>query len=62
MKVKNGNIIHIPKTNLAYIESHKLVINDMTCLFFNECQNVYDLAHILRIMIMNIYILSNIKR
>ena len=40
-KVKNGNIIHISKTNLAYIEPHKLVINDITYLFFNECQNVY---------------------
>ena len=40
-KVKNGNIIHISKTNLAYIEPHKLVINDITYLFFNECKNVY---------------------
>ena len=40
-KVKNGNIIHISKTNLAYIEPHKLIINDITYLFFNECQNVY---------------------
>ncbi len=40
-KVKNGNIINISKTNLAYIEPHKLVINDITYLFFNECQNVY---------------------
>ena len=34
----NGNI---PKTNIAYIEPHKLVINNITYLFFNECENVY---------------------
>lgn len=40
-KIQKGNIISIPKTNLAYIEPHTLVINDVTYLFFNECENVY---------------------
>ena len=40
-KLINGNIIHIPKTNIAYIEPHKLEINKITYLFFNECENVY---------------------
>ena len=40
-KIIKGNIINISKTNLAYIEPHKLVINDITYLFFNECENVY---------------------
>ena len=40
-KLINGNIIHISKTNLAYIEPHKLVINEITYLFFNNCENVY---------------------
>ena len=40
-KIQKGNIMSIPKTNLAYIEPHKLVINDVTYLFFNECENVY---------------------
>ena len=40
-KLINGNIIHISKTNLAYIEPHKLEINEITYLFFNECENVY---------------------
>ena len=35
-KIIKGNIIHIPKTNIAYIEPHKLVINNITYLFFNE--------------------------
>ena len=40
-KIQRGNIINISKTNLAYIEPHKLVINNITYLFFNECENVY---------------------
>lgn len=40
-KLEIGNIINIPKTNIAYIEPHKLVIDNITCLFFNECENVY---------------------
>ena len=40
-KIIKGNIIHISKTNIAYIEPHKLEINEITYLFFNECQNVY---------------------
>ena len=40
-KVKKGNIISISNTNLAYFEPHKLTINDITYLFFNECENVY---------------------
>ena len=40
-KLINGNIINILKTNLAYIEPHKLIINGTTYLFFNNCKKVY---------------------
>ena len=40
-KIIKGNVIHISKTNIAYIEPHKLEINEITYLFFNECENVY---------------------
>ena len=40
-KLEQGNIINIPKTNIAYIEPHKLIINNITYLFFNESENVY---------------------
>ena len=40
-KLINGNIINISKTNLAYIEPHKLIINEITYLFFNNCENAY---------------------
>ena len=41
VKIIKGNIKSISKTNLAYIEPHKLEINDITYLFFNKCENVY---------------------
>lgn len=40
-KIIKGNIISISKTNLAYIEPHKLIINDITYIFFNECNDIY---------------------
>lgn len=40
-KLEEGNIISISKTNLAYIEPHKLKIRDITYLFFNDCNDVY---------------------
>ena len=40
-KIIKGNIIYILKTNLAYIEPHKLIINEITYLFFNNCENAY---------------------
>ena len=40
-KLENGNIISLTNTNIAYIEPHKLEINEITYLFFNECEDVY---------------------
>lgn len=40
-RIQNGNIINIPKTKFAYIESHKLFIGNIIYLFFNECENFY---------------------
>jgi len=40
-KIIKGNIINIDNTNIAYIEPHKLIINDNTYLFFNNCKEVY---------------------
>lgn len=39
--LKNGNIINIKNTNLAYIEPHKLKINNYIYLFFNGCNEVF---------------------
>ncbi len=39
-KIIKGNIIHIPK-KLVYIEPHKILINNITYLFFNECNDIY---------------------
>lgn len=40
-RVLKGNIINIDSTNLAYIEPHKLIINNVSYLFFNECNEVF---------------------
>ena len=39
--IQNGNIISIENTNIAYIEPHKLIINDISYLFFNGSNDVY---------------------
>lgn len=33
-KIIKGNIIHIPKTNIAYIEPHKLVISLLNIVLY----------------------------
>lgn len=40
-KLIKGKLISIDKTNLAYIEPHKLEINNITYLFFNDSNLVY---------------------
>lgn len=40
-KIIKGNIISIPKTKLTYIEPHKIIINNITYLFFNESNEIY---------------------
>jgi hypothetical protein len=40
-KLIKGKLISIDKTNLAYIEPHKLEVNNITYLFFNYSNLVY---------------------
>ena len=37
----NGSIRKIDKTNLAYVEPHKVIIGDTLYLFFNEQKHFY---------------------
>ena len=37
----NGNIIKIYKTNLAYIEPHRIIIKGITFLAFNYSTDIY---------------------
>ena len=37
----NDSIRKIDKTNLSYIESHRIIINDMTFLTFNYSNEIY---------------------
>ena len=36
----NGSIRKIDKTNLTYIEPHRIIINDTTFLAFNYCNKI----------------------
>ena len=59
--IKKGNIISISKTNLAYIEPHKLTINNTNYLFFNDCNDVYinTLEHKIQFKDLENYIKNN---
>ena len=37
----NGSIIKIDKTNLTYIEPHRIIINDITFLAFNYSNEIF---------------------
>ena len=37
----NGSIRRIDKTNLSYIEPHRIIINDMTFLAFNYSNEIF---------------------
>ena len=40
-KFINGSIRKIDKTNLSYIEPHRIIINDITFLAFNYSNELY---------------------
>ena len=37
----NGSIRKIDKTNLTYIEPHRIIVNDITFLVFNYSNGIY---------------------
>ena len=39
--IHNGSIRSIKKTNVAYVEAHRIVINNITYLMFDESDNVF---------------------
>ena len=40
-KIINGNIRKIDRTNLTYIEPHRIIINNITFLIFNYSNEVF---------------------
>lgn len=40
-KIINGNIRKIDRTNLSYIEPHKIIIKGITFLTFNYSETIY---------------------
>ena len=41
MKIINGSIRKIDRTNLTYVEPHRVIINDITFLAFNYSNEVF---------------------
>ena len=37
----NGNLRTIDKTNLTYLEPHRIIINNNTCLAFNSSNDIF---------------------
>lgn len=40
-KYINGSIRKVDKTNLVYVEPHRIIINSLVFLVFNESNNIY---------------------
>lgn len=40
-KIVEGSIINIDKTNLAYVQPHRIEINGINYLLFNDCNEVF---------------------
>ena len=41
IKIEKGNLIRLEPTNIAYVEPHKVIINDIKFLFFNGVDCFY---------------------
>lgn len=53
LKIINGSIRKIDRTNLTYVEPHRIIINDVTFLAFNY-SNIYLLKiYLIRLNYLN---------
>lgn len=41
IKLEKGHLIKLEPTNIAYVDPHKVIINDYTFLFFNGVDSFY---------------------
>ena len=41
IKLEKGHLIRLESSNLAYVDPHKVFINDYTFLFFNDINTFY---------------------
>ena len=57
----NGNIRKIDKTNLTYIEPHRIIIKDITFLIFNYSNEIFieNLSNKIKLSELENYIKSN---
>ena len=41
IKLEKGHLVRLEPSNLAYVDPHKVIINDYTFLFFNGINSFY---------------------
>ena len=60
----NGSIRKIDKTNLTYIEPHRIIINDITFLAFNYSNEIFieNLSNKIKLSELENYINVELKR
>lgn len=46
IKLEKGHLIRLEPSNLAYVDPHKVIINDYTFLFFNGINSFYVLNRV----------------
>lgn len=57
-KLQNCNIIHLSKTNLNYIEPHRIIIKGITFLAFNYSNEIFigNLSKSIKLSVLENYI------
>ena len=60
-KVICGSIRHVECTNIAYIEPHRVIINNILYLFFNNSDKIFinNLTNSIKLSELEDYILNN---
>lgn len=56
LTIINGSIRKIDKTNLTYIEPHRIIINNTTFLAFNYSNEIFLLFYLLFLCFYHLYL------
>ena len=61
LKIINGSIRKIDRTNLTYVEPHRIIINDITFLAFNYSNEIFieDLSNKIKLSELEEYLKTN---
>ena len=64
LKIINGSIRKIDRTNLTYVEPHRIIINDITFLAFNYSNEIFieNLSNKIKLSELEEYLIYLIKK